>query len=76
MGAGKDASEDFDEIGHSSAATDMLKDYLIGSLSVSWACNGLSAAVCGSTSRCLALTVHPWEQVEERRHSAIVEVCR
>lgn len=33
--AGKDATQDFEEIGHSKSARDMLEKYLIGSFAVS-----------------------------------------
>lgn len=33
-GAGKDATEDFEEIGHSSTAKEMLNDYYIGDFEV------------------------------------------
>lgn len=34
--AGKDATEDFEEIGHSRAAKEMLAQYYIGEYAVSW----------------------------------------
>ena len=36
--AGKDSTEDFDEIGHSKTAQDMLKDYYIGEFKVGFLC--------------------------------------
>ena len=47
--AGKDATEDFEEIGHSNAAKEMLKKYHIGSYEV-------RAWELGLTARCQALT--------------------
>jgi cytochrome b involved in lipid metabolism len=35
MCAGKDATQDFEEIGHSKSARDMLDKYLIGAFAVS-----------------------------------------
>ncbi len=35
MFAGKDATQDFEEIGHSKSARDMLEKYLIGTYAVS-----------------------------------------
>lgn len=34
MGAGKDATQDFEEIGHSNSAKEYLKKYLIGTYEV------------------------------------------
>jgi cytochrome b involved in lipid metabolism len=41
--AGKDATQDFEEIGHSKSARDMLDKYLIGAFAVSLSCS--SAAI-------------------------------
>jgi len=40
--AGKDATENFEDVGHSSDARDLMKTYLIGQLSeVRWRCDHL-----------------------------------
>lgn len=42
--AGKDATQDFEEIGHSKSARDMLDKYLLGEFAVSSCYNGLMNA--------------------------------
>lgn len=45
--AGKDATESFEDVGHSTDARDLMKDYLIGSLTEVCLSVLLDKVVCG-----------------------------